>query len=205
MMPTFPPSSLKFRTAGFPSVRLQGWPFGRGLPRPPLRLSLLPACPSRERFASAVRALRGPTCIPLCVGSGGSDQAPPFERHFALLDPRGPRSGPGYSVPVHHHLIGPIRPTDMVGRVKVLPSGLVMIFFSVPGFSSGRWSQRATPRVVRRLIRLIYAGWLPHDLIRRGLPLSRVGRTAGLRGSCPEWGRGFPFPFSLSLAGSTAP
>ena len=27
------------------------------------------------------------------------------------LYPRGPRSGPGYSVPVHHHLIGPIRPT----------------------------------------------------------------------------------------------
>ena len=25
--------------------------------------------------------------------------------------PRGPRSGPGYSVPVHHHLLGPIRPT----------------------------------------------------------------------------------------------
>ena len=25
--------------------------------------------------------------------------------------PRGPRSGPGYSVPVRHHLFGPIRPT----------------------------------------------------------------------------------------------
>ena len=25
--------------------------------------------------------------------------------------PRGPRSGPGCSVPVRHHLIGPIRPT----------------------------------------------------------------------------------------------
>ncbi len=28
-----------------------------------------------------------------------------------LLYPRGPRSGPGYVVPVHPHLIGPIRPT----------------------------------------------------------------------------------------------
>jgi len=27
------------------------------------------------------------------------------------LYPRGPRSGPGYVVPVHHHLLGPIRPT----------------------------------------------------------------------------------------------
>src|SRR5271163_3733869 len=27
MMPTFPRSPLSFRTAGFPSVRLKGWPF----------------------------------------------------------------------------------------------------------------------------------------------------------------------------------
>ena len=27
------------------------------------------------------------------------------------LYPRGPRFGPGYAVPVHHHLVGPIRPT----------------------------------------------------------------------------------------------
>ncbi len=35
---------------------------------------------------------------------------PPRERH-PPLGPRGPRYGPGYSVPVHHRLIGPIRPT----------------------------------------------------------------------------------------------
>jgi hypothetical protein len=32
-------------------------------------------------------------------------------RAAKLLYPRGPRSGPGYAVPVHHHLPGPIRPT----------------------------------------------------------------------------------------------
>ena len=32
-------------------------------------------------------------------------------RAARLLYPRGPRSGPGYAVPVHHHLTGPIRPT----------------------------------------------------------------------------------------------
>jgi len=37
-------------------------------------------------------------------------QAPPFEQ-ASPLSPRGPRSGPGYSVPVHQHLIDPIRPT----------------------------------------------------------------------------------------------
>src|SRR5712671_4810221 len=31
--------------------------------------------------------------------------------HVITPPPRGPRSGPGYSVPVRHHLIGPIRPT----------------------------------------------------------------------------------------------
>src|SRR5438128_1885814 len=32
----------------------------------------------------------------------------------------GPRSGPGYSVPVHRHLIGPIRPTR--GHISTSPS-----------------------------------------------------------------------------------
>src|SRR6516225_6967401 len=35
--------------------------------------------------------------------------------------PRGPRSGPGYSVPVRHHLIGPIRPTR--GHTAISPHG----------------------------------------------------------------------------------
>ena len=37
--------------------------------------------------------------------------------------PRGPRSGPGCSVPVRRHLIGPIRPTR--GHIAISPhSGL---------------------------------------------------------------------------------
>ena len=35
--------------------------------------------------------------------------------------PRGPRSGPGYSVPVRHHLIGPIRPTRR--HIAISPHG----------------------------------------------------------------------------------
>ena len=36
-----------------------------------------------------------------------------MHRHGGRLPhrPRGPRSGPGYSVPVRHHLIGLVRPT----------------------------------------------------------------------------------------------
>jgi hypothetical protein len=39
----------------------------------------------------------------------------------SLLYPRGPRSGPGCSVPVHQHLFGPIRPTR--GHIAVSPQG----------------------------------------------------------------------------------
>jgi hypothetical protein len=35
------------------------------------------------------------------------------------LYPRGPRSGPGYVVPVHLHLIGPIRPAH--GHILISP------------------------------------------------------------------------------------
>ena len=84
-------------------------------------LSLLPAY-----------AVQRPVCIhPLCaswsqrlsrtVSGRRLDRAPP--RGSLLLRPRGPRSGPGYSVPVRHHLIGPIRPTR--GHTAISPqSGL---------------------------------------------------------------------------------
>jgi hypothetical protein len=94
MMPPFPPSPLKFRRAGFPQ-----YGFKAGLSDK--------AFPARW-FAVVLRALRRYRYSLLCFRvdalistSVGADQA-------AL---HGPRSGPGYSVPVHHHLIGPIRPT----------------------------------------------------------------------------------------------
>src|SRR5262249_44929468 len=34
--------------------------------------------------------------------------------------PGGPRSGPGFAVPVHHHLLGPIRPTR--GHIPTSPT-----------------------------------------------------------------------------------
>ena len=38
-----------------------------------------------------------------------------------IVTEAGPRSGPGYSVPVRHHLIGPIRPTR--GHIAISPPG----------------------------------------------------------------------------------
>ncbi len=63
-----------------------------------------------DRFACVLRAPRFPRWIPvLCWGTQRAE-APPFERLLPLY-PRGPRSSPGSSVPVHPRLTGPIRPT----------------------------------------------------------------------------------------------
>jgi hypothetical protein len=45
--------------------------------------------------------------------------------------PRGPRSGPGCSVPVRHHLIGPIRPTRR--RTAISPHGGLYVMPSLCG------------------------------------------------------------------------
>jgi len=66
--------------------------------------------PHVDRFAFVLRAPRCPRLIPvLCRGTWRAE-TPPFERLLPLY-PRGPRSDPGSSVPVHPRLIGPIRPT----------------------------------------------------------------------------------------------
>ena len=96
MMPRFPSPSLKFRTVSFPQSG-----FKAGI--------LDAACPVTW-FAIALRAFCNTRVLPaLCRGSMRSP-APPCERLLPLY-PRGPRSGPGYVVPVHHRLTDPIRPT----------------------------------------------------------------------------------------------
>jgi len=102
MMPTFPPLSLKFRTAGFPQ-----YGFKAGYQTAPSH---------RQRVLRVVRlasVLRAPRFLRLIlVLSRGARRAgtPPFKRPLPLY-PRGPRSGPGCVVPVHHRLTGPMRPT----------------------------------------------------------------------------------------------
>ena len=56
---------------------------------------------------------------PFCDGPVGSIA----HRHAVEYStyPRGPRSGPGCSVPVRHHLIGPIRPTRR--HIAISPHG----------------------------------------------------------------------------------
>jgi hypothetical protein len=95
MMPTFPLPPLKFCTAGFPR-----YGFKAGLSDE--------ACPAHW-FAIVLRALCCHRDSLLCVRH---DARPSTSvRADRPLYPRGPRSGPGYAVPVHHHLFDPIRPT----------------------------------------------------------------------------------------------
>ena len=70
-----------------------------------------PSCPSLANRES-----------PFCAG-GVARLSTAIRAAEAPLYPRGPRSEPGYVVPVHHHLLGPIRPTR--GHITTSPhSGL---------------------------------------------------------------------------------
>jgi hypothetical protein len=96
MMPRFPSPSLKFRTVSFPQSG-----FKAGISDAACPVTLVchrPSCflPQSSTPRSVSGSMRSP--------------APPCERLLPLY-PRGPRSGPGYVVPVHHRLTDPIRPT----------------------------------------------------------------------------------------------
>src|SRR5215210_3307690 len=109
MMPTFPRSPLSFRTAGFPQY---GWKAGLSGGAFPDRQRLKPA-PGIRLLTAGLPApfvhLRVGAVVPYCAGP----LTITMHRHggWVALRPRGPRSGPGYAVPVRPRLTGPIRPT----------------------------------------------------------------------------------------------
>ncbi len=110
MMPTFPSPPLKFRTAGFPR-----YGFKAGLSDK--------ACPVNLRALCFHRSFPA-----LCQGRCAYEH---FRASGLPLYPRGPRSGPGYAVPVHHHLVSPIRPTR--GHTPTSPHWrLIRDAFAVP-------------------------------------------------------------------------
>jgi hypothetical protein len=104
MMPTFPLPPLKFRTAGFP--------------RYGFKAGISDAAFPANWFACVLRAL---CCHPgslLCVREDALIST--AVRAVQPLYPRGPRSGLGYSVPVHPRLCGPIRPS--CGHIPISPT-----------------------------------------------------------------------------------
>src|SRR3954471_12819016 len=94
---------------GFSPVRLEGWPIRRSLPGSSEALAFSRHAPTDARFAVALRAPQGRSGCP--VLRRAADRT--MHRHggWVALRPRGPRSGPGYAVPVRPRLTGPIRPT----------------------------------------------------------------------------------------------
>jgi len=105
MMPTFPLPPLKFRTAGFPRYGFKAGISDAAFPAYWFAIVLRALCCHRN----SLLCVRDDALVSTSVRA----DLPPY--------PRGPRSGPGYSVPVHHHLIGPIRPTR--GHIPISPSG----------------------------------------------------------------------------------
>jgi len=109
MMPTFPSSPLRFRTAGFPQY---GSKVGLSDVAFPCTTRAKPAPGLPSRCAVCTR----PSCSPR--RTCGLRSAPQHAARWSTAAradsspyPRGPRSEPGYAVPVHPRLIGPIRPT----------------------------------------------------------------------------------------------
>ena len=95
MMPLFPSPSLKFRTVGFPQSGFKAGISDAAFPASWLAVALRALCCHRLPL--------------LCVRDGALIST--SVRADLPLYPRGPRSGPGYAVPGHLHLLGPIRPT----------------------------------------------------------------------------------------------
>jgi hypothetical protein len=95
-------ASPKIPYGGFSPVRLQGrhfrWRLPIGVFEPHHPVCLHPSCPLLQNPQSRSEP-------------GGLPSGTPPLGRTTHPDPRGPRSGPGYIVPVHRHLIGPIRPT----------------------------------------------------------------------------------------------
>jgi hypothetical protein len=116
MMPTFPRSPLSFRTAGFPQY---GWKVcvSDGTFLGASRLSSLPAyARSSSSLSPSFVSADQPLTSSTESGNGGPTDTAKSGRDSP--HPRGPRSGLGYSVPIHHHLIDPIRPTRRHVRIS---------------------------------------------------------------------------------------
>ena len=93
----------RFRTAGFPRYGSKAGLSDEAFPA--------------GWFAIVLRALCCHRDSRLCVRDDALTST--SVRAVPPLYPRGPRSGPGYAVPIHPRLIGPIRPTR--GHIPISP------------------------------------------------------------------------------------
>jgi hypothetical protein len=188
MMPTFPSPSLKFRTAGFPQYGFKASLSGGAFPS-------APTC-CAARFASVLRTRSLRTRVApvgairvLCPGSSAASWCR-CSRGLSLC-PRGPRSGPGCSVPVHLRLLGPIRPTRRHTATSSLCDLYAVSSLCVPASATHEWFRAFTVRSFPACRPLRPRG------VRRLLAPSSFIDDAGLR--LPERGSALP-NFSSSVS-----
>ena len=108
MMPTFPRSRLSFRKAGFPRYGCKAGLSDGAFPA----VASLKSAPDMHVATAGLH----PPFVHSAATAGSPSVPGPQARSCTAMKwlrhtPRGPRSRPGYAVPVRHHLIGPIRPT----------------------------------------------------------------------------------------------
>src|SRR5215510_3725799 len=146
MMPTFPRPSLSFRTAGFPQY---GWKAGFPSGAFPDHQRLKPApgirCPSSSLHPPFVH-LVATTVVPHCVGPRTRLRTA-LEGYYSSAPGVLARVS-GYSVPVRHHLIDPIRPTR--GHTAISPHGGLFAMPSLCGSASAtrEWFRAFTAQSV---------------------------------------------------------
>jgi hypothetical protein len=88
--------------------------------------------------------------------------------------PRGPRSGPGCSVPVRHHLIGPIRPTRR--RTAISPHGGL---YAMPSLCGSAYATREWFRAFTAHSFLACRPLRPRGLSPAGMAASLAARPIG--------------------------
>jgi hypothetical protein len=125
MMLRFPSPSLKFRTVSFPQSGFKAGISDAAFPVP--------------WFAIALRAFGHDRGFPALGRGSMRFPAPPCERLLPLY-PRGPRSGPGYVVPVHLRLIDPIRPTR-----RHIPTSPLCDLYEMPSLCAYTTTPRQPP------------------------------------------------------------
>ena len=109
MMPPFPSPSLKFRKAGFPRSGFKASISNRAFP---------PTANSAVNGLHPFFVLSASTVEFPVLCRGNMVRLSTAVRAALLLCPRGPRSGPSYSVSVHPHLLTPSAPLAGTSRFR---------------------------------------------------------------------------------------
>ena len=142
MMPTFPPSPLKFRKAGFPRYGFKAGISDAAFPARWFAIVLRVLCCHRDSLL----------CVrdDALVNTSAQADLP--------LYPRGPRSGPGYVVLVHPRLADPIRPAP-----RHTPTSPLCDLYEVPSLCACTTTPRQPRSGSVLSLAVLYRHVVPYD------------------------------------------